>query len=347
MGNYFLLLSGEHATLPYAEVMGALEALGIHYEVLEVLPQVMRIKTEEDPCTLLAKRCSMLHFCCKEWLVCEPELKTITENLKSLDLSELRGRSIAVRVRRVGNRRIDDLASPQLERILGEIIVRREGVKVNLTNPKVKLVGVITDKFLFGPLIAEGNRGGYENRRARKKPFFHPSSFDPRLARALVNIARVKEGELVVDPFFGTGSILIEAGLVGANLLGIDIDKRMVRGGLRNLKYYEVQVIGTVRADAFNIPLRAKSADKLITDPPYGRTSSTHGRNPNEIFSRLPSLVRYLLKDKGCAVVVIPVSLIDRTFKLPKDLKVAERHRVKIHSGLIREIIMVRKEPWR
>ena len=48
-------------------------------------------------------------------------------------------------------------------------------------------------------------------RRPRARPFFHPAAIFPKLSRALVNLSRVGAGEVFLDPFCGTGSLLLEA----------------------------------------------------------------------------------------------------------------------------------------
>lgn len=42
---------------------------------------------------------------------------------------------------------------------------------------------------------------------------------------------QVKKGDLVYDPFVGTGSILVAAAHFGAHTIGADIDIRVVRDG--------------------------------------------------------------------------------------------------------------------
>jgi len=343
MRTFFILVSGEHPTIPYAEVNAALEVSRYNYKVIEVLPQIIRLKAEQDPCAFLANRCSMVHLCCMELFSCGTSLKEVLANLSKVIPPHLRGRKIAVRVRRVRGRDVNGLRSVELERILGEVVVRTWGVKVDLESPEVTLIGVVSDKFLFGILCAKGRRGEYESRRARYKPFFHPSSFDPRLARALANLARTRRGDLVLDPFFGTGGILIEAGLIGGEVIGVDIDEDMARGGLINLRHYGVEPVGVIVADSLLPPLRRGSVKRIITDPPYGRTASTHQRTPSEIISRLPQLMNYLLKDNGWGVMIRPLGPDAVRAGTPTDLNVLERHTIKVHSGLTREILVVKK----
>ncbi len=48
--------------------------------------------------------------------------------------------------------------------------------------------------------------------------------FYPQLARALLNHAKVSPGDLVVDPFAGSGTSLVEAWLLGVDALGFDVN---------------------------------------------------------------------------------------------------------------------------
>ena len=60
----------------------------------------------------------------------------------------------------------------------------------------------------------------------KNKPKRHPAMLKPKLARLLVNLTGAKKQ--LLDPFCGTGSILIEAGVLGLKPLGSDIDPKMI-----------------------------------------------------------------------------------------------------------------------
>ncbi len=52
----------------------------------------------------------------------------------------------------------------------------------------------------------------------------------PKLARMMVNLARVHEGDILLDPFCGTGTVLMEAGLVthAKEFIGADISPNQI-----------------------------------------------------------------------------------------------------------------------
>ncbi|MCK4365573.1 MAG: DNA modification methylase, partial [Thermoplasmatales archaeon] len=85
---------------------------------------------------------------------------------------------------------------------------------VILENPDNEIRGLITDsKVYVGLKTAEINRSQFEERKIQHRPFFSPISLHPKLARALVNLSSIKKDETLLDPFCGTGGILLEAGL--------------------------------------------------------------------------------------------------------------------------------------
>ena len=126
----------------------------------------------------------------------------------------------------------------------------------------------------LGWVVAESRRD-FGERAPTDRPFFQPGSMDPLLARALANLAGARPGALVVDPMCGTGGVLIEAGLAGADVLGTDAQQKMARGAARNLAHAlpDDAAFGTARGDATQLPLPADAADAVVFDAPYGRQS--------------------------------------------------------------------------
>ena len=56
---------------------------------------------------------------------------------------------------------------------------------------------------------------------------------DPQLSIIMANQAQVKSGDIVLDPFVGTGSLLITASMFGGYTLGTDIDYLMLHARTR------------------------------------------------------------------------------------------------------------------
>lgn len=61
----------------------------------------------------------------------------------------------------------------------------------------------------------------------------------PKLARIMVNLARVKDGETILDPFCGNGTVLMEGALItkAQHIIGSDIEERQSASSLKNLEW--------------------------------------------------------------------------------------------------------------
>ena len=89
----------------------------------------------------------------------------------------------------------------------------------------------------------------------------------------MVNLAHGKTDSLLLDPFCGTGTSLIEATYIGCKAVGVDAQRRMILGCRKNLRHFNISPDGLIWADARHLPLF--KVDCAVTDPPYGRSSST------------------------------------------------------------------------
>jgi tRNA (guanine10-N2)-dimethyltransferase len=212
--------------------------------------------------------------------------------------------TVAVRVRDV--RGGTGVSTSDAERELGGVLVDH-GYSVDLDDPEhVLRVAFAPQVDPEAPSAPEGPQQGdagvcavgwevaasvrdFGDRRPTDKPFFQPGSMDPLLARAVANLAGARPGATVLDPMCGTGGVLVEAGLVGADVVGVDAQAKMARGARENLAAFlddegtpGLPAPGdwaTMRGDATRLPLRDDAATGVAFDAPYGRQSKieTHG----------------------------------------------------------------------
>ncbi|MFC7155930.1 methyltransferase domain-containing protein [Halomarina halobia] len=183
--------------------------------------------------------------------------------------------TVAVRARDVrGTTGVD---ARRAERELGSVLVER-GFAVDLEDPDHELRACFSDgTCALGWLEVETARD-FGERRPTDRPFFQPGSMDAMLARALVNVAGARPGARVLDPMCGTGGVLVEAGLVGAAVVGLDAQRKMVRGARENLAHFlGPDRTETLRGDATRLPLCDDSVDAVVFDAPYGRQSKIVG----------------------------------------------------------------------
>jgi tRNA (guanine6-N2)-methyltransferase len=99
-----------------------------------------------------------------------------------------------------------------------------------------------------------------------------PASLRPTIARAVIQLTRIQDDDIFLDPMCGAGTLLIERALAGRHqmLHGGDILKEAVAGTLENFekkhKPHNIQ-----HWDARKLPLPDQSVNKVATNPPWGR----------------------------------------------------------------------------
>jgi len=221
---------------------------------------------------------------------------------------------------------------------VSRLAVKIGGV-VSLDSPAYEVTVFQGERSYLGITRPSSMRQGWSTRRPRIRAFFHPSAIFPKLSRALVNFSGVQEGEVFLDPFCGTGSLLIEASVIGVEPVGMDLARKMVRGAKRNAAQLGQEWLGIVRSDARRFPLRR--ADAIATDVPYGRASSTGGRDTSSILSELIANAGDVLPRGRRLVVMHPESL-------PLDpgglFRAEQEHRFYVHHKLTRAITVLRRE---
>jgi 23S rRNA G2445 N2-methylase RlmL len=102
-----------------------------------------------------------------------------------------------------------------------------------------------------------------------------PASLRPTVAAALVRLAEVRPGHVVLDPMCGAGTILAEhlesmrraRGVLPA--WGGDLDFGAVRAAAANLRHLGPALLA--RWDARRLPLPGASVDRLVSNPPFGK----------------------------------------------------------------------------
>src|SRR3989338_11260432 len=148
---------------------------------------------------------------------------------------------------------------------------------VNLKNPKTQF-NLLSKKY-FGLLIYK-NQDDYEKRKTKNRPESHPSSLHPKLAKAMINLTGAIKSSIILDPFCGSGGLLIEAGLMGMKIEGSDLDRNMVNRAKINLKHYKIKS-GSPNTITFALILSRNSFTKdfmFVTFVlfPYGKSVTTY-----------------------------------------------------------------------
>jgi putative methyltransferase (TIGR01177 family) len=185
--------------------------------------------------------------------------------------------------------------------------VRAGGGRIELDAPNRKFLFVVHPggEVAFGEEIAEVDRAKTDSRRMPKLPFRRPVSLAPKLGRVAANLAGIRPGDRVVDPFVGTGALAIEVALVGGRVTGIDSETTMVQGALANFAHVGVEPEALVVGDARSVEVPGPF-DALVTDPPYGRASTTGGEDAAALSATVVGRWARQVRPDGRLVVVVP-----------------------------------------
>lgn len=269
------------------------------------------------------KKIFRLLFSCKS--------KNAVENLKKYNWNKIYKKDFCLRI---------EGDSKYTEKELAEYVWN------GLKNPKVKLDNPRTAVFVFfigGKcyccLLENELKQDFDNRKAHKRPELHPSSMHPRLARVLVNLTGILKGE-IVDPFCGSGGILIEAGLMGLRGVGYDIDQIMLTRAKINLEYYSVKNFKLVKKDALKLK---RKINYIVTDLPYGK--NTKKTELGLLYSGFLINLRKVLSKRAVVVFpVFPVRNINYS-KLIQDggLKIVSKYEIYIHKSMSKRIFVIEK----
>jgi tRNA (guanine10-N2)-dimethyltransferase len=323
-----------------------LEAEGRDYEILERRERLVLMKVDPGDAAIATQRSALVNWAQQVLLETEAEEPQILKAIEEVDFSKYlwRASRFGVRVTRVG-RRLQPIPVERLQEEIGSRIRRhmKGEVKVDLNRPETLFLGVLHgDRFLFGIYLASRDRQGFAERRSPRRPFFVPSALHPKTARVMVNLARTRPGDTFLDPFCGTGGLLLEAAGVGCLPVGSDIDLQIMSGCRRNLAHYGTTFWG-MRADARFPPLRSEAVCAIATDPPYGRASSTKGAEVADLIRTSLLPLADVLKRGGCLCFAVPVQSYKEDIVATKDFSIAEAHTMRIHRSLSRHIIVLQR----
>ncbi len=127
-----------------------------------------------------------------------------------------------------------NLKNTSLPAVIGEGFLKGKGCEIILAKTE--------DSYLVAETEAVQDIDKY-SLRDYQKPFrdAHMGMLPPKLAQILINFSEVKKGEIIWDPFCGSGTVLMEGLLQGLSVIGSDIKKENVEGANQNLWWLSKQ----------------------------------------------------------------------------------------------------------
>ena len=160
-------------------------------------------------------------------------------------------------------------------------------------------------------------------RRGTRRPAPHPDiALSPRLARTLVNLAGLRPGQTILDPFCGAGTILVEAYGKSIRCLGVDSRASRVQETRENLRWsvggvtdrgYDIR-----KGDARDLSrmLRGTKVDGIVTEPlllprldarPKTATARAMIEESARVYDQALASMADCIHPDGRIVVVVPV----------------------------------------
>lgn len=149
-------------------------------------------------------------------------------------------------------------------------------------------------------------------------------------AMVMLNLARMEQGALVLDPFAGIGGIALEGRRMGLTVLCGDIARRL-GPGLSELS-------GGLAAiwDATALPLPANCAQAVVTEPPY--CDERH----EDVLAAMPEIAR-ILRPGAPAVVLIDEEMADEVGMAARNARfaISEQHLVRRAGGMTARLLVM------
>ncbi|BDC36161.1 MAG: hypothetical protein EF806_02630 [Candidatus Methanoliparum thermophilum] len=334
-------LSGEDEILSKAEVFSSFD----EYKVILDFKTALVLDLKQDEYTTKYKRkfqyLGLTKYVSEVLAITELDKDDIIKQAIKIKLDdEDKNKNLSLRVRCKKVEKSDKICL-ELERRVGRIF-KNKGFKINLTNPDIEIrIILCKNKAIIGRKITSYE--DLEKISYKDLPFFYPGIIKPKYSRVFVNLCALKEGEILLDPMCGTGSMLIEGILMNLKAIGSDIRKKVVKGAIQNLNF--VSNIGRVLqpkyhfivADSRYLPFKDKTIDGVVVDMPYGRSSPIFGKSMKELYQK--SLEELYRVSRGRCVIVSRDNISDLAESI--GFKRVGYYEQRVHGSLVRKILVV------
>jgi len=329
-------LSKEFGELPRDEVKSCLKSEKISFKIIDENDDVLIIDTKisNNKIKKISNRLALSFNINDLLFYCDNSIEQLKQHSKN-NIIKKQG-SIAVTYKKRSN----EVNTQRIIKLIAENYAKDR--RVDLENPDIEIRTIITDQKIYvGTKIMEIDRSQYEKRKVQNRPFFLPISLHPKIARAFVNISEINEDKLLLDPFCGTGGMLLEAGILGAKIIGSDIEEKMIEGCKKTLDFFNINNYKLFCCDINDINKQIDRVDAVVTDFPYGKSTTTKGEDILLLQNRaFDSISKILKKDK---IAIFGMSNKDNLSKIKEYFTIKKIYGMKVHRSLTRYFIVVKK----
>ncbi|MBD3353882.1 MAG: hypothetical protein GF364_20535 [Candidatus Lokiarchaeota archaeon] len=196
---------------------------------------------------------------------------------------------------------------------------------------KKEIVYTLTEEGMYIGYVLNVSNSNEMKMIDEERPFiFKEALIPPKFAKMMINFVNLKKpfhSTKLLDPFCGSGTILIFAYILGIKVYGADKDSKMVDGTRKNLKWVKQYLEKPTKVDFKSSIVNCEVADLLdrfsntkfngiVTEPillPFFRTLPKYNKIKEHIdenvipnYEHLFRISKDLLKEKGRICVVAP-----------------------------------------
>jgi len=333
-----IYLLGIDTRLALAEAESVLGTFSEDCKLIENKGQSVVFETKNPDLKEVSKRLALTHGIYE--LIGKCVFSETSEFLRYIDTDI----QMPFRVRVHCTRGITEIRTGELEKEYAGYLwdmSESRGVRpsVDLKNPKTSIGFFIEEQNIYiGKKICDIDKKQFARNGPGNRPFRRPITMGSKTARIMVNFAKTKSGRML-DPFCGTGAILIEAGTVGLEVHGMDIKEDLIAGAKKNLEYFGI--VGDLRIGDSRYLERIFSEsyfDAIITDLPYGISASMGKVEQSKLYQEAFSSMERILKPDCLAVIAAPGEI-----NLKTNMKLLGIHKEQMSTNLVRHIHIYKK----
>jgi tRNA G10 N-methylase Trm11 len=329
--KYFFIL-GRNQELSIFEILIQLQNKGCNFNILEILQDTLIIEIAESiDVYKFALTLSGTIKIGRIWV--ESDLKSFEELMAKssfyIEDSKVINYSIECFGKDIPRETIEQFFKQEFKKQKQKALIKNlpphamaKAIKLKEFIDIVVIMSKSTGLLLFGR-----TEGAYDIDEDKKKyeqrPFINEiigSSI--RIARILVNLAGLKEGSTILDPFCGIGTVLQEALISGLNAYGIEINHERVKQAQANLKWAKTTFkfkgdFKVISGDAKELSkyIPNVSLDAIITEPELGpflkenpdsKTARSYITNLFPLYKAVFKESNKMIKPGGKLVIVLP-----------------------------------------
>lgn len=294
--KWFFLL-GRNVELSKAEIEAFLRKEGIEFEILGLKDNGLLAELDKE----LPEGCieNLGGVISMGKVIAEGSFKDISSRLDGEILYSTIGNKLNYDIYNFDGKDFDLISSYLKHKFRGEKLKATEKQlnksiklqeKKNVPNSSSRLVDEHYFVFenCFGRMTENSDYFDVEKRDMKKPVRRSELSISPRLAKILINLSETKKGETLLDPFCGTGVIMMEAILQGIRAVGIDNDKGALEGAEQNLRWIHADKEDYTLINNDSTTAKILKVASIATEPDLGKL---HRGKPS------PDLARKILAE--------------------------------------------------